>query len=72
MHAQTDSNRTRVYVFVVFQDGVGSGNEEWRIVTYQGRSRAVGREERCTGHRKVGRGSIAFQMKSVVRKSGEV
>ena len=76
VHVQTDANRTRVYVyvFVVFQDGVGSGNEEWRIVTYQGRSRAVGGEERCTGHRQVGRSSFALQklqMKSVVRKDAK-
>ena len=28
---QTDANHERDYGFLVFHDGVGSGNEEWRI-----------------------------------------
>ena len=32
VHAQTDANRERDYVSLVFRNGVGSGNEEWRGV----------------------------------------
>jgi len=31
VHAQTDANPERDYVSLVFRNGVGSGNEEWRI-----------------------------------------